>query len=71
MYTAPLLTILLDFGTNNRELLNDPLHLGLRQTRPTIQETEPFVDEFVNQSTTRSYFNNTANCHKHTAKKIH
>jgi hypothetical protein len=71
MYTAPLLTILLDFGTNNHELLNDPLYLGLRQTRPTIQETEPFVDEFVNQSTSRSYFNNTANCHKYTAKKIH
>ena len=33
--------------TNNHELLNDPLYLGLRQTRPTIQETEPFVDEFV------------------------
>jgi malic enzyme len=41
-----LLPLLLDFGTNNRELLNDPLYLGLRQTRPTIQETEPFVDEF-------------------------
>jgi malate dehydrogenase (oxaloacetate-decarboxylating)(NADP+) len=42
-----LLPLLLDFGTNNRELLNDPLYLGLRQTRPTIQETEPFADEFV------------------------
>lgn len=42
-----LLPLLLDFGTNNRELLNDPLYLGLHQTRPTIKETEPFVDEFV------------------------
>jgi len=42
-----LLPLLLDFGTNNHELLNDPLYLGLRQTRPIIQETEPFVDEFV------------------------
>jgi len=42
-----LLPLLLDFGTNNRELLNDPLYLGLRHTRPSIQETEPFVDEFV------------------------
>jgi malate dehydrogenase (oxaloacetate-decarboxylating)(NADP+) len=41
------LPLLLDFGTNNRELLNDPLYLGLRQTRPCIEETEPFVDEFV------------------------
>jgi len=42
-----LLPLLLDFGTNNRELLHDPIYLGLRQTRPNIQETEPFVDEFV------------------------
>lgn len=42
-----LLPVLLDFGTNNHELLNDPLYLGLHQTRPSIQETEVFVDEFV------------------------
>ncbi len=41
------LPLLLDFGTNIRELLNDPNYLGLRQTRPTVQETEAFVDEFV------------------------
>ena len=39
--------VLLDFGTNNRELLNDPLYLGLRQTRPALEEIDPFVDEFV------------------------
>ena len=42
-----LLPVLLDFGTNNRELLNDPLYLGIRQTRPTLQETDVLVDEFV------------------------
>jgi malate dehydrogenase (oxaloacetate-decarboxylating)(NADP+) len=42
-----LLPLLLDFGTNNPELLNDPLYLGMHQTRPSIQQTEPFVDEFV------------------------
>jgi malate dehydrogenase (oxaloacetate-decarboxylating)(NADP+) len=42
-----LLPLLLDFGTNNRELLNDPLYLGLHQPRPTLKETEPFIDEFV------------------------
>jgi malate dehydrogenase (oxaloacetate-decarboxylating)(NADP+) len=42
-----LLPILLDCGTNNRELLNDPLYLGLRQTRPTEDEMTQFADEFV------------------------
>ena len=42
-----LLPLLLDCGTNNRELLNDPLYLGLRQVRPTDEEMTQFVDEFV------------------------
>jgi len=42
-----LLPVLLDCGTNNRELLNDPLYLGLRQARPSEQEMTSFVDEFV------------------------
>ena len=42
-----LLPLLLDFGTNNRVLLNDPLYLGLRETRPTLEELDAFVDEFV------------------------
>jgi malate dehydrogenase (oxaloacetate-decarboxylating)(NADP+) len=42
-----LLPALIDFGTNNRELLNDPLYLGLRQTRPDWDVLDPFVDEFV------------------------
>jgi len=42
-----LLPVLLDFGTNNRELLDDPLYLGLRQTRPALEEIDSFVDEFV------------------------
>jgi len=42
-----LLPILLDCGTNNRELLNDPLYLGLRQARPSEHEMTLFVDEFV------------------------
>ncbi len=51
-----LLPLLLDFGTNNRELLNDSLYLGVHQTRPTIEETEPFVDEFV-QAVQESFTN--------------
>lgn len=42
-----LLPILLDCGTNNPSLLNDPLYLGLRQTRPDEDEMVSFTDEFV------------------------
>jgi malate dehydrogenase (oxaloacetate-decarboxylating)(NADP+) len=43
-----LLPIFLDAGTNNDEVLRDPLYLGLRQTRPRTEELYTFVDEFVN-----------------------
>jgi malate dehydrogenase (oxaloacetate-decarboxylating)(NADP+) len=43
-----LLPIFLDAGTNNDEILRDPLYLGLRQTRPRTEELYQFVDEFVN-----------------------
>ena len=43
-FTLPLL---MDCGTNNDELLRDPLYLGLRRTRPGIVELDEFVDEFV------------------------
>lgn len=51
-----LLPLLLDCGTNNRELLNDPLYLGLRQARPTEEEMTQFVDDFV-QSVEDTYPN--------------
>jgi malate dehydrogenase (oxaloacetate-decarboxylating)(NADP+) len=37
----------LDAGTNNEQYLNDPLYLGLRQTRPSTEDLYSFVDEFV------------------------
>jgi malate dehydrogenase (oxaloacetate-decarboxylating)(NADP+) len=43
-----LLPMFLDAGTNNDEILRDPLYLGLRQTRPRTEELYQFVDEFVN-----------------------
>lgn len=41
------LPVVLDVGTNNHELIDDPLYLGLRQPRVRGQEYFGFVDEFV------------------------
>jgi malate dehydrogenase (oxaloacetate-decarboxylating)(NADP+) len=42
-----LLPLLLDCGTDNHALLNDPLYLGLRRPRPSTAELDEFVEEFV------------------------
>jgi malate dehydrogenase (oxaloacetate-decarboxylating)(NADP+) len=42
-----LLPMHIDFGTNNRALLADPLYLGLRQPRASAAELDAFMEEFV------------------------
>lgn len=41
------LPVMFDMGTNNPTLLNDPLYLGLRQTRIEGKVYEELMDEFV------------------------
>jgi len=43
-YTLP---VTLDVGTNNRELLHDPMYMGWRHERVTGDEYFDFVDEFI------------------------
>jgi malate dehydrogenase (oxaloacetate-decarboxylating)(NADP+) len=42
-----LLPVHVDFGTNNHELLGDPLYLGLKQPRLSTAERDEFVEELV------------------------
>jgi len=43
-YTLP---VVLDVGTNNQQLINDPLYMGSRHPRITDDEYYAFVDEFI------------------------
>lgn len=43
-YTLP---VMLDVGTNNEKLLNDPMYMGARHTRVSEDEYDEFLDMFM------------------------
>ena len=53
IFPCKTLPILLDTGTNNEMLLNDPLYLGVNKRRAADKEFYELVDEFVNAAVDR------------------
>ena len=47
IHPSKTLPALIDVGTNNERLLNDPMYLGLTQRRLTGQQYFDIVDEFI------------------------
>jgi len=47
IYPCKTLPIIIDTGTNNQELLDDPLYLGINQKRCGEDEYYDLIDEFV------------------------
>lgn len=53
IHPARTLPVVLDAGTNNEDLLNDDLYLGLRKPRVRGEKYDAFVDKFVSSARKR------------------
>ena len=56
IHPATTMPVMLDVGTDNRDLLNDPLYLGWRHERVRGQEYDDFIEAFV-QAVTKKFPN--------------
>ena len=68
-----ILPVVLDVGTNNESLLNDPLYLGMGHRRLEGEEYYSFVDEWVHAIQNRypsTYKLPTFNCEKDKKESI-
>jgi malate dehydrogenase (oxaloacetate-decarboxylating)(NADP+) len=53
VHPAVTLPVTLDFGTENEELLNDPLYMGLRRRRIRGEAYDALVEEFITAASER------------------
>jgi malate dehydrogenase (oxaloacetate-decarboxylating) len=47
IHPSHILPVMLDVGTNNQELLDDPMYPGIRKNRASQEEYDSFIEEFV------------------------